>query len=163
MNGTLEGEGREYYRNSSLKFCGLFEKGSYAVGDYYFEKNGHRYKYAGWFDNGVVHDLDGKIYAPSGNLIYRGEVSDLVRSGQGVEYFDSKAEEWKYRGGFKDDKYSGEGTLRAEDPVTHSLYIRFKKQDFSEGFVKKGIELYPDGNTCYDGQFENGLPSGYGT
>jgi hypothetical protein len=106
--------------------------------------------YTGYFYKGIKDGFGVQTW-PDGQR-YDGEWKWGEKDGYGT-YFYSKNDSsnaTKYSGSFRDDQFSGQGTLSWKDG---SVYTGNFKFNYRNGF---GLMIWPDGST-YKGQWENGF------
>ena len=109
--------------------------------------------YAGEFSDGV-RSGEGRLYE-AGVLTYEGAFSGGLANGEGTAYQDGVK---CYQGGFADGLYQGEGV--AYHPNGQRAYAGSFAQGLYEG---EGTEYDREGRVCYRGSFAQGLRSGSGT
>lgn len=96
----------------------------------------------------------GTIFAPTGALLYSGEMSRGERSGKGIEYnIDGTI---RYNGEWRGGRYNGKGILYLADGG-------FIEGEFRYGAAEgKGKQYDKNGKLIYEGLFANNLSSGNG-
>ena len=106
-----------------------------------------------------VKQVSDEIYDAVGNLIYKGEMKDGKRHGQGIEYCPTKKDVVIYEGEFVDGYYEGEGVLylvSSNLPNMNNTYYTgtFKNGLFhglikhmtDDGVIKQSEATYKNGN-----------------
>lgn len=107
---------------------------------------------------GIYNDgkFSGKatVFAPSGALLYSGEMHCGERSGKGIEYNSDGT--IRYKGEWRGGRYNGQGTLYLSDGG-------FIEGEFKYGAAEgKGKHFDKNGKLVYEGLFSNNLSSGNG-
>ena len=173
-DGTYQGSGVLYDKEGARIYDGEFAKGLYDgagrlyngeflsyEGDFVAgipEGEGKRYAekvlfYAGGFHEGLPHG-QGVSYYPDGTVFYRGGFSAGIFDGDGTEYDESGA--IRYTGAFSEGKYNGNG----------SLYImpgEHLDAEFKDGEPVGVVRWIRDGHLYYEGEWNAGAPSGFGS
>ena len=154
----------ELYVNKKLIYKGMVIEGTLCGNGIEFYSNGKK-KYEGEFYNNKYHG-SGKLYLDIENkyyLFYDGEWKYGKKSGAGVEYFSNGKK--KYEGEFDNDKYHKKGKLyiNIESKINGNLYYLFYdgdwKYDQRSGY---GFEYYSDGGKKYVGDFDSDKYHGKG-
>jgi hypothetical protein len=107
-NGLFHGSGALYSENEKIIYDGNFNKGKYEGKGTVYSPPGIKH-YTGFFKNGLKSGEGGKEFHPNGRDKYVGKFADnFIISGK--EY-PMKSMIPIYEGGFKNNKYHGEGQL----------------------------------------------------
>lgn len=100
-----------------------------------------------------------EIYNEVGNLIYKGDMKDGKRHGQGIEYCPTKKDVVIYEGEFVDGYYEGEGVFNTIDGVTGTT--RFSHRgNFKDGLYNGYMTYSKNGVAASIQNYVMGTPDG---
>ena len=146
INGTKNGEGKEYYNDGKLKFDGLFKKGKKWEGKGFTEKGNEDY---------IITKGSGKVkeYHYNNNLMLEGEYLNGEKNGKIREYYDNGKLrlEGEYLNGEKNGKfkdYFDNGKLRLEEE-----YLNGEKNGKCKQYNDSGVMIF-------EGDYKNGKKNG---
>lgn len=149
-NDKPSGSGASFNSEGELKYFGTYKDGKRdGAGVMTIGEN----VVVGIYQNGKFTGR-GTIFAPSGALLYSGEMNRGERSGKGIEYNTDGT--IHYNGEWRGGRYNGKGTLYLADGG-------FIEGEFRYGAAEgEGKQYDKNGKLIYEGLFANNLSSGNG-
>lgn len=152
-NGGMEGEG-EFYTNGVLRYKGGVSGGEYSGAGKEYAGDGRTVLYSGTFFNGMRSGY-GVEYYETGATKYQGNFDMGAYAGSGTQFHPNG--QIQYNGNFLMGEFSGDGALFGERGE------RLYKGGFERGLYNGEGALYDtDGRTLYAGGFLDGLYEGGG-
>ena len=118
----------------------------------YYDREKKIPMYSGTLKDGLLQG-PGMEYDEEGLLVYEGDFTGGVRSGNGLSY---TAGVLAYEGQFADGVYEGMGTLYEDGARVYS-------GAFARGLANGVGTAYDGGTKCYEGSFADGLYEGEGS
>ena len=183
-NDMWEGKGKEYdTETKKLRYVGQFKGDRYEGQGTYYYRDGA--KYVGQWKEGTINGQGTYYYNKGGK--YVGQWKESSANGQGTLYYRDGAKyvgQWKegtingqgtytnphlvsFSGKWKDSKLDGKDTEYYDKQLTNSTFLNTSLT--GEGCIKGncsngwGVQVLPDGNGKYSGNFKNGEYNGTGT
>lgn len=149
-NDKPSGAGASFNSEGELKYFGTYKEGKRdGAGVMTIGEN----IVVGIYQNGKFTGR-GTIFAPTGALLYSGEMNRGERSGKGIEYNEDGT--IHYNGEWRGGRYNGRGILYLADGG-------FIEGEFRYGAAEgKGKHYDKNGKLVYEGLFANNLSSGNG-
>lgn len=149
-NDKPVGAGASFSHDGDLKYFGTYKEGKRdGAGVMMIGEN----IVVGIYNDGKFSGR-GTIFAPSGALLYSGEMHRGERSGEGIEYNPDGT--IRYNGEWRGGRYNGHGILYLSDGG-------FIEGEFKYGAAEgKGKHYDKNGRLVYEGLFSNNLSSGNG-
>lgn len=149
-NNKPSGSGASFNSEGELKYFGTYKDGKRdGAGVMTIGEN----VVVGIYQNGKFTGR-GTIFAPSGALLYSGEMNRGERSGKGIEYNEDGT--IHYNGEWRGGRYNGKGILYLADGGFIEGEFRYGAAD------GEGKQYDKNGKLIYEGLFANNLSSGNG-